>query len=315
MEKATKANAGIKKRKIKRALFIAAMLFFPALHFIIFTFYIGASSFTLAFQKYNYSTGDYGWAGWYNFRRVIEELTRGSAATPLTYAIVNSLEFYLLNTFILLPLGVFSAYFFWRKMPGHKVFRLAFFIPSLIPGIVLPMLFGMMLDSTMGIVNPILRSLGLSKLIPANGWLGDMNTAQPMVLLYTLWGGCGGSIILYAGNLNRLPKDIFESARLDGITLFKELWHLVLPLIWPVVSINIVMGSLVVFNVYVPSLMLTQGGPAGRTMTIAYMIIEWTNGGELTKGAAAGLFFSAIGIPVIMFIKWGLGKITPEVEY
>ena len=200
-------------------------------------------------------------------------------------------------------------------MPGHRVFRIAFLIPALLPGVVLPMLYQIMFDSTMGAANRLLDSLGLGNIIPQNGWLGDTNTAQPMVLLYTIWSGLGGGIILFVGNLNRLPNEVFESAQLDGITLFGELVHLVIPLLWPVVSIQVVTGTLIVFNVYIPPLMITSGGPNGRTMTIAYLIINWTNDGELTLGSAAGMTFAAIGIPIIMFIKWGMGRLDPGVEY
>lgn len=315
MEKTLDYKKSKKRAKARRALFISAMLFFPVLHFVIMNIFIGFSTFAMSFQRYNLLKNTYEWAGLYNFKRVIDELTKGATTSVLTHAIINSLEFYVVMILILMPLGMICAYFFWRNMPGAKIFRVAFFLPSLIPGVVLPLLFALMLDSSVGVLNPLLRALGLGKLIPANGWLGDYNTAQPMVLFYTLWSGVGGNIIIYAGNLNRMPQEIFESARLDGISMMKELWHIVIPLMWPIISISIVTGSLVVFNVYIPSLMLTAGGPSGRTMTIAYMIIEWTNNGELTIGSAAGLFFSIIGVPLIMLLKWGLGKFTPEVEY
>ena len=304
-----------KTKKRIRTAFICAMLFFPVLHFLIFNLFIPFDSFCLSFQRYDYRTATYKWAGLYNFERVYDELTKGIETTVLTHAIVNSLEYYVVQLFIFLPASIFCAFFFWRKMPGHELFKIGFLIPSLLPGVVLPMLYQIMLDSTIGPVNPFLESLGLGHLIPANGWLGDVDTSQSMVLLYTIWSGLGGGIILFVGNLNRLPSEIFESARIDGISLFKELTHLVIPMLWPVVSIQIITSSLIVFNVYIPPLMITSGGPNGRTMTIAYIIINWTQDGELTLASAAGLLFSAIGIPIIMFIKWGLNKLDPGVEF
>jgi multiple sugar transport system permease protein/N-acetylglucosamine transport system permease protein len=220
------------------------------------------------------------------------------------------------SQFILTPVSLLLAYFFFKKMPGHKIFRIMFFIPSLIPGIVVTMLYGFMLDSTFGVFNNFLTAVGLGRFIPVNGWFGSGRMAQNMILVFVLWSGAGGGIILLSANLNRFPAEIFESARIDGAPMRTELFRIVLPLIWPIISLMIVTGCMIVFNVYLPPMILTNGGPNGETKTIAFIVMEWTTSQyQEYMAAAAGILFSLVGIPFILLIKWGMAKITPVVEY
>ncbi len=306
---------GKARRKRQRVIFIVSMLIIPVIQFLIFYVYININSFPLAFQKKNVYFNKVEWVGWQNFEKVFREIRNNNETGILGRAIFNSILYFVFSTFLMTPLTIFFAFFFWKKMPGYRIFRFTFLLPSLMPGVVLPMLFSFMLDSTTGVLTPLLRDLGLGHLIPVNGWLGTYETAQTMIILYMFWSGCGTSIMLMSGNINRLPVEIFESARLDGIKLFQELWYLVIPMILPLFSIMIVSGVNTVLGIYLPPMLLTKGGPGGSTKTIAYIIMDWTTQGEEGVAAAAGLLFSAIAIPMVFGLKAFLEKITPEVQY
>lgn len=231
-----------RKAKWKRAGFILAMMALPSIHFIIFFFYVNFNSILLCFQGYNYVENRVEWVGFDNFVALYQEVFYNDNGRFLT-AIGNSLQYFVVSQLVLMPLGVLFAYFFFREMPGYKIFRMIFFVPSLIPGIVLPLLYGFMLDSSFGVLDKFLEMLGLGQLIPPNGWFGDFSTAQTMLLIYVVWGGFGANIVLITGNLNRMPSEIFESARLDGCPMHTEFIKLVLPMIWPTVSLIFVTGS------------------------------------------------------------------------
>lgn len=177
------------------------------------------------------------------------------------------------------------------------------------------MVFGFMFDSTFGPVNDILYALGLEGIIPANGWLGDANTAMPMILLYCLWAGIGYNVVLLAGAIKRVPEEVIESAELDGIGFWRELWSIIIPLIFPTITTLFVIGCTVVFTLFLQPMLLTSGGPNNQTMTIAYYIVQLTNGNQLERAATMGIFFSVIGIPLIFGVKTLLEKITPQVEF
>ena len=298
----------------KRARFIIAMMAFPTIHFCIFFFYVNANSILLCFQGYNYLENRVVWVGWQNFINLYQEVFHNDNGRFLM-AFGNSCQYFFVSQFLLLPLGVLFAYFFFKQMPGYKVFRMVFFIPALIPGLVMPMLYGFMLDSNFGIVNKLMEVLGLAHLIPPNGWFGDRATAQTMIMIFVIWSGFGGNIVLITGNLNRMPLEIFESARIDGCTMRAEFVRLVLPMIWPTVSLLFVTGCTIIFTVYMPAFILTSGGPAGQTMTIGYIIMNWTMNNQEYMASTAGVVMSMVGIPMILLIRWGMSKITPVVEY
>lgn len=291
------------------------MMIIPVIQFLIFYVYINLNSFPLAFQSKNVYFNKVEWVGWQNFQKVFREIKNNGETGTLGRAIFNSILYFVFNTLIMTPLTILLAFFFWKKMPGYKIYRFTFLLPSLMPGVVLPMLFSFMLDSSTGVLTPLFRAVGLGKLIPANGWLGTYETAQAMIIFYMFWSGCGVSIMLMSGNINRLPTEVFESARLDGVNLFQELWFLVIPMILPLFSIMIISGVNTILGIYLPPMLLTKGGPGGSTKTIAYLIMDWTTQGEEGVAAAAGLLFSCIAIPLVFGLKAVLEKITPEVEY
>ena len=303
-----------RKAKWKRVIFILSMMALPAIHYIIFFFYINASSIFMCFRGFDYRLNQEGWVGWDNFVQLYQEVFFNDQGR-FGKAILNSFEYFFVGQFISMPLGVLFAYFFFKEMPGYKFFRMVFFIPSLIPGIIMPLLYGFMLDSTFGVLNGLMESLGLAHWIPENGWFGTPFTAQLMLLIYTLWGSFGGNIILITGNLNRMPAEVFESAKIDGCPMHTEFVKLVLPLIWPTFSLIFVQGCMTIFTVYTPPFILTGGGPNGSTLTIGYIVMMWTQGGQEYMAATAGICVSAIGIPMVLFIKWLMSKAAPVVEW
>ena len=203
-----------------------------------------------------------------------------------------------------------------KKVWGTKVFRIIFFLPNIISIVVLTMAFRFMFDSSFGPINYLLRGIGLEKLIPANGWLGDKSTALIMVLVYCLWAGIGYNVVLLSGSMNRIPPEIYEAARLDGVGVGRELTQIVVPMISGTITTLFVSGISVIFTLFLQPMLLTNGGPYnGLSSTIAFFIVNTINAGDLYHAAATGLVFSIIGIPIIQLIKWGIEKLLPVVEY
>ena len=307
-----KNKAYFKKKKIRKYIFVSLMLIYPLLQFAIFWVYININTVLLSFQRYSFMTQQWKWIGFDNYRILFREFTQEYSVLRL--AVRNSILFFPFNNFVLLPISVICAFILHKNVFMHSVFRVIFFFPSIISIVVLTMVFGFMFDSTFGPVNDILYALGLQNIIPANGWLGDKGTAFPMILLYCLWAGIGYNVVLLSGAIKRVPEEVIESAQLDGIGFWRELWTIVIPLIFPTITTLFVIGCTVVFTLFLQPMLLTTGGPNNQTMTIAYYIVQLTNGNQLEKAATMGIFFSVIGVPLIFGVKTFLEKITPQVE-
>lgn len=304
-----------RKNLLRKILFCTVLLIVPTIHYLITFFYVNGSSIFMAFQQTDYITGQVEWVGFENFETLFKTFFKtADGSAPFYVAVLNSLEYWALGTFVGLPLGFFFGYFFFKRIPGYGLIRAACLIPSLIPGIVLPLLYGFMLDSNIGIVNTILKDLGLRSLIPVNGWLGTPSLAQPMLLLYSLWSGFCGNLVLISSNLNRAPSEIFESAMLDGCPVFKEFIYIALPLVWPLFTLLFVGNFQGIFTNYMLPYLLTEGGPLGHTMTIGYYVFSTVQEGA-NGSAAAGILSSCIGIPLVLFFRWLFFKLVPRVEF
>lgn len=304
-----KSTSYIKKSKVLKNIFIISMLALPILHFLIFFVYINIDTILLSFQRFNYNTGSYQWVGMDNFSRLYRDFIE---LDSIKTALINSLLLFPVTNFITLPLSIISAYFLYRKVPGNKIFRVIFFLPSILSIVVLTMSFQFMLDPYFGPGSQVLRFFGLD---PVGGWFGNKGTVMPMIFIYLIWAGIGFNVVLLNGAISRIPQEIIESARLDGIGMFKELVLIVIPLVWPTITTLFIVGTTSVFTLFLQNMLLANGGPSGASMTIAYMVVEMVQNGNLTDAAALGTAFTLIGVPIIFLIKRFMEKFGENVEY
>jgi ABC-type sugar transport system permease subunit len=306
----------VRTRKFKKKLFITLGLLWPTAHFLVFVLYINADTILMSFQRFNVFKGEYMYAGIDNYKKLFQALN-GYPSKTLLKSVVNSFLFLPWNVLVLLPLSLVAAYILYKKIIGHRIFRIIFFLPSVISIVVLTMMFKFSFDSSIGIVNPLLSFLGWGDLIPKGGWFGNAASAFPMVLFYCLWVGIGYNVVLATGAMVRIPSDVIESAKLDGIGFFREFRSITIPMVSPTINTLIVTGSAAVFTLFLQPQLLTAGGPDNSTFTIAYVINELVRGpsADLNYAATIGVFFTLIGVPFILGLKALVGKILPDVEY
>lgn len=307
-----------RKRKTKEEIiFICALLAIPILHFIFFWIFINIDTISLSFQKFNQQTGKYEMCGFFQYKSIFLEFTKESSVLPR--AIVNSLLVFIWNDFVIIPLSVISAYMLFKKMPLANMFKVVFFLPSIISAVVMTLVFRFMLNSSFGILDKIMEMIGLGKLIPFDGWLGDAKTAFPMILFYGLWTGIGYNIVLVTGAIARVPEEVYEAGKLDGLGLFQELWYIVIPLIGSTLSTLMLMGTTVIFTYFLQPLLLTgSNAQAVGTYTIAmYIVTNIKDGGNalLNLGAAVGVLCALVGTPIVIFSRKLLEKVFPVYEY
>ena len=301
--------------KWKRTAFIIIFLAYPVLNWLVFFLFVNIDSIKLAFQTYSYEQGDYVWVGFDNFSNVLKSFFSADAHPQYRYGIRNSLYIFIWNTFVILPISLLCSYYFYKKVWGEKFFKVVFYLPSIIMPVALCMLFSFMFSTNYGPVNSILKAMGLGGIIPQNGWFGDSKTVFPMVLLFSLWSGIGYNVIMTAGSVARIPPEIFEAGKIDGIGMTKEFAQIVVPLIMPTVSTMFMMGIAVSFSYFLPSMLLTNGGPSGEGYTIAYLITNRVSSGNLNEAAAIGWCAAIVGTPLVFLGKFVIDKFVPDVEF
>ena len=318
---ATAANSPRQRRtksrkSLNEKVFILVMLAIPVLHFLVFFVYINIDTVVLTFQEKTLQ-GDYVFLS-QPFRNYTEFFsTAFKSYSVFPKAVRNSLNFFLLNDVVIVPVSVVLTYFLYKKMPLANVFRIIFYLPSIISVVVLTMLYRFMFDSSIGLIDSALNALGLGHLIPQHGWMGTKESALGLVIVYCIWSGLGGNVVLLTGAMKRVPVEIIESGKLDGVGMFRELWSIIIPLIGTTLATLFMLGTTVIFTFFLQPKLLTNGGPNGETYTIAMYIVDNVKGdiGDLTKGATVGVICAIVGTPLVILTRKLLDKVFPVYEY
>lgn len=304
-------NNNVEKKKglkSRDTLFIILMLAYPVLQFAVFFIYVNLNTIKMSFEYLNYSTGKIEFNGYY-YRMFFYELVN---MEQMKIGLKNSLFAMLNNIFVIMPLGVICGYFFYKKVPCSAIFKVIFFIPNIISIVVLSMVYKYMFDPTLGPIAEIMRNFGW-EVIP--DFFNDPKFAFPLILLYCNWAGIGYNTLVLSGNINKIPKELIEYGQLEGLGLLKEIWLIVVPCIWPIISTMIVTGSMAVFTFFIQVQIFTAGN--ADTATIAFIINGLVAGGSqnLEKAAAFGICCTLFAAPMLIGIKKLTGMIYQDVEF
>jgi multiple sugar transport system permease protein len=152
------------------------------------------------------------------------------------------------------------------KVKGQAVYRTLFYIPSLVPMVVLGLLWKWIFNAEFGILNAIIKSGPLGKLgIQPPNWLGDPFWAKVTLILIAMWG-VGNTVVIYLAGLQDVPASLYEAAEIDGASPAQRMRKITLPMISPVIQFNGVMGIIGALQVFaVPFVMFPGGAPARST--------------------------------------------------
>lgn len=189
---------------------------------------------------------------------------------------------------IALPLGLMVALgvalLLNANIKGLSIYRTIIFLPSLVPAVASAMLWMWLLNAKLGLVNLMLMKIGIDN--PPN-WLGDSHWAMPALILMSVWG-VGNTVVIYLAGLQDVPKELYESASLDGAGAWGKVWHVTLPFISPVIFFNLIMGIIGTLQMFSQPFIMTGGGPERSTMFYTQFVYDsaFTN---LNMGYASAL--------------------------
>jgi len=151
-----------------------------------------------------------------------------------------------------------------QQLRGMAVYRLLFYMPSIVPLAAVSVIWVWMLNPQYGIINYVLDRVGL----PTVGWFSDPAWSMPGLILVSLWG-LGNAMVIYLAGLQDIPVELYEAAALDGASAWQRMRSVTIPLLTPVILFNVVVGMIYGFQYFVAPYIITQGGPADSTLTYA----------------------------------------------
>lgn len=288
--------------KIKRTIFITLMLAWPILHALVFWAYINVDSILLGFKA-----DDGGWTTEYFIAFVKDVTTVGHFAFR---SVINSLIGSAVGLGINFPVSIILAFFMFKGVPCSKFFRTVYFLPNIISAVVMTSIYYYLLASE----GPINAMLGWFDIRPI-GFLTTEKYVFASCLFYGFWSGRGMDVLLISGAMARIPEDIMDYTRLEGVGFLREFFQIILPLIFDTVSSIIIMSLTGIFTSMGVTLLLTPGDLIPNTSNIGYFIYYCVERDNLQYASAAGLIFSLIAVPLIMGVRKLMGKISDGIEF
>lgn len=285
------------KKKInwKRLLFIWGMLAIPLIHFAIFFVYVNIDSVLMSFQKFNVSEMKFVWT-FDNYARFWRELTSPTMHS-LRNAILNSTLFGL-NDILLVLISLVLSYFFFKKIRGRSFFRIIFFLPSIISIVIYTMAYKFMFQQNTGPINQLIKAFGGEPPM----WFNEEKLTLLLVMVYCLWVGTGYNILIFGGAMANLNSEVIEYAKLDGVGMFRELFQIILPMIWPTLSVAFLGSVTTVFTLFIQVQLLTLGSSTFSVKTIAY-IINTSVDSNPEWAATVGICFTLVAAPIIIGVR------------
>ncbi len=166
---------------------------------------------------------------------------------------------------------------------GQRFYRTAFYLPSVLSGVAVALLWRWLFSTEFGLFNLLLSYVGIT----GPSWLGDPKWAMPSLILMSLWG-VGAGVIIYLASLQGIPTDLYEAAEVDGATAWTKFWRITLPMMTPVLFFQLVTGFIVALQVFTQAFIMTSGGP--NNATLFYLLYLYRNAFEYFRmGYASAL--------------------------
>ena len=291
--------------KRNKKIFYYCVIALPLLQCLIFYVGVNFNTIILAFQKYDMATGSYGFAGLDNFTRFFSELFQKEYFVA---AIRNSFLLYACGVLIGTTLAVLFSYFLYKKMPMSGFFRVVLFMPQIISSLALVLMFRYFFER--GIPQLLLNLFG---------WEVKVGFNLPVMIFYSIFVSFGTPVLMYWSAMSGISESIVESAQLDGITPFKELWYITIPSIFPTLVTFITIGVAGIFTsqmflydffgLNADYQLFTFGYYLYRAVKLPATTLE-----DYPYIASIGLVLTLITLPLTLVVKKLLERFGPSAE-
>ncbi len=251
--------------EMKHRVIPAAFLFLLpwALLYAVFYLFPFVFSFALGFLSYNpLNVQNTAWVGTGNFERLFGD--------PLFHqALRNTLLFVLVTVPVTTASALGLALLLRERVPGSDIFKAGFFLPSILSMVVISLLFKLFYAPS-GALNGALSTIGLG----GHHWLTDPATALPAIMLMDVWVAVGYYTVIFYAAFTGIPRELYESATLEGAGMWATFRHVTLPMMRPVVGFVVVINTIRSFQVFIEVFIMTQGGPLGSTNTLILYLYD-----------------------------------------
>ncbi len=223
--------------------------------FALFIAYPLIFSFVLVFHRWSI-VGPLEWVGLSNFVEL--------GGDPLFWkSIGNTLIFLIIHVPLQVAFALVLAAILNNKIPAQGAFRAAFFLPVVVSGVAVTILWKQMFSTNLGILNQVLYEFGIDP-VP---WVTDPSWAMPSIAMMATWKNIGLYVVLFLAGLQGIPKHLYEAADIDGASTVQKFFHITIPAINPVFLMVLILSTLGGFSLFIEPYVITGGGPMNSTLS------------------------------------------------
>ena len=282
----------------ERASFKVGMFFLLpwTIGFLVFTLYPMAASFLYSFSIYH-SKAPLEWVGLQNYADLLHDNLFWQSLTNTLYMVAIGVPLTLLASF-------FCAVLLNLKVKGQSIYRVIYFLPSIVPTVASTILWLWILNPQTGILNTLLGYVGIT----GPNWMSNPGWSKPGLILLGMWG-MGGTIIIYLSGLQDVPVALLEAAELDGASWWQRLWNITVPMVSPITLFNLITGVIAMFQYFAQAYVFRGSHGLGYPLnsTLFYSVYLYQNGFLYFKmgyaSAMAWVLFIVILICTMLLLK------------
>ncbi len=264
--------------------------------FLAFVAYPIIFSFILVFHRWSI-VGPMEWVGLANFQEMLGD-------GLFWKAIGNTLIFLVIHVPLQIAFALVIAEVLNRKLAARGFFRAAFFLPVVVSGVAVTILWKQLYSTDLGILNQLLSFIGMGP-VP---WITDPGLAMPSIALMATWKNVGLYIVIFLAGLQSVPRHLYEAADIDGATTVQKFFYITIPAINPAMVMVVILSTINGFNLFIEPYVLTGGGPMNSTLSaVLYVYKQAFNffrmGYAATIGFTIAFFIMAVVLVQRRFVE------------
>lgn len=298
-------NAGIRRFRKNLPLLLIAL---PAIIYLFVFNYIPLYGLVLPFKNYQYSKGFFGseWVGLENFKILLDN-KQVLIATRNTF--FYNLTFIIVGTCVAVVLALMLYEMTSRFV---KVYQTMLLLPHFISWVIVAYVALVFLDMDAGLFNEVRKLFGAEPIL----WYNSPKYWPPLIVIFNVWKSMGFSAIMYYASLMGVDQELFEAAKIDGAGKLKQMWHIAIPSIKPlIITLTILNIGKIFYGDFGLFYNLPQNSPllySATDVIDTYVYRTLTVLGDMGISSAVGFYQSVLGFILVLLTNWVVNRIDSD---
>ena len=227
--------------------------------------------------------------------------------TPLFWkAFANTIYFVGVGAPVSIAVSFGAALLLHSRLTRWRgVFQTALFVPVVTTLVAVAVIWRYLFHPHYGWINYVLGRVGIAGV----DWLGDPRWAMPAIIVFAVWKNFGYNMVILLAGLQSIPEPLYEAARIDGASAWRQFRHVTLPILTPIVAVVSILTVAGYFQLFAEPYVLTQGGPLQSTVSVLYFMYEegfkwWNLGSASAVAFVLFLFILVMTVLQLRFTRW-----------